>query len=425
MSAQRPDPWAWRRLLRDQISLTPRTLEVPLADAVGRLLAAEVRSPEDIPALAISAMDGFAVRRSELTAPGDTSLPVCGDHPARPGGAGQLPTGHALRIMTGAPVPHGADAVIPVEDTDADPFGPLPARVTIHLDAAVPPLRHIRTPGEEVPWGELLAEPGDRVGAGLVGLIASLGLTRLQVAAPLQITVIVTGDELTDAPAPAGQAATGADGAVRESNGTMLAAALAAEGARTRVLRSSDDPGDLLRVLEDAADSDLVLTTGGIGHGAYDVVKAALGPRGTDTSRFEHLALRPGGPQGWGRLSTGAPVIHLPGTPVGALVGYHLFVRPLLPGTGADPRRVLLGAIKGMGAHRHRRPGLDAQAGRLRLGDDGREVVDLLPGRRLAPFGQADAIVLRETTEGQDQVATASAPHSRADTEDTVLVIAL
>src|SRR5699024_6572007 len=115
--------------------------------------------------------------------------------------------------------------------------------------------------------------------------------------------------------------------------------------------------------LEQMADCDLVITTGGIGHGAYDVVRSALGPRGAGTSRFEHLALRPGGPQGCGRLPGGTPVVHLPGTPVGARVGYHLFVRPLLP------------------------------------------------GRRLAPHGRADAMVLQEG--------------GAANPGDPVLVIAL
>lgn len=409
MSLPRPDPWAWRELLGERIRLGAPAVEVPLAEAAGRRLAAEVRSPEDVPALAISAMDGFAVRRSELTAPGESVLPVRGDHPARPGGAVQLPLGHALRIMTGAPVPLGADAVIPVEDTDADPFGPLPGRVTVRSAAAVPPLRHIRTPGEEIARGQVLAGPGDRVGAGLIGLAATLGLGTLPVMRRVRVDVVVTGDELLDGAAPGD--AGGADGAIRESNGTMLAAALAEEGVRTRVLSSSDDPGELLRVLEQTCHCDLVITTGGIGHGAYDVVKAALGPRGAGTSRFEHLALRPGGPQGYGHLPGGTPVVHLPGTPVGALVGYHLFVRPLLPGAEAAPVPARLGSLADDGAPRRERPGLLAQPGRLHRGPEGSAGVDLLPGRRLAPYGRADAIVLQE--------GGAAAPG------DTVLIIAL
>lgn len=423
MSVPRPDPWAWRELLRERIQLVAPPVEVPLAEAAGRLLAAEVRSPEDVPPLAISAMDGFAVRRSELTAPGASVLPVSGEHPARPGGATQLPVGHALRIMTGAPVPLGADAVIPVEDTDADPFGPLPDRVTVHSSAPVPPLRHIRTPGEEIARGEVLAGPVDRVGAGLIGLAATLGLSELPVAERLRVGVVVTGDELLDGGAPGapGNAAS-ADGAIRESNGTMLAAALAAEGVCARVRCSSDDPADLLRVLEETADCDLVITTGGIGHGAYDVVKSALGPRGSRTSHFEHLALRPGGPQGYGQLPGGTPVVHLPGTPVGALIGYHLFVRPLLPGTDATPVPARLGRLAEDGAPRRARPGLLAQPGRLRHGPDGSAVVDLLPGTRLAPYGRADAIVLREAATGADGPGRHP---GGPDEEDIAMIIAL
>ncbi|MDN5820740.1 MAG: molybdopterin-binding protein, partial [Brachybacterium sp.] len=207
--------------------------------------------------------------------------------------------------------------------------------------------------------------------------------------------VVVTGDELSaEADLP---------GSVRESNGAMLAAALRADGAEALPpLHSGDDHAGLRETLaRAAADSDLVLTTGGIGHGAFDVVKTLLGEHGSSTSRFAHLALRPGGPQGWGRLDGGVPVVHLPGTPVGALVGYHLFVRPLLAGTDAAVATVALGDVTADTARR--RPGaVHALAGRLRLDEDGREVVDLLPGRRLAPYGRADALVLRGAPGAED-----------------------
>src|SRR5690606_30942919 len=149
------------------------------------------------------------------------------------------------------------------------------------------------------------------------------------------------------------------------------------------------------------------------------VVKLLLGGRGTGTSRFEHLALRPGGPQGFGHLPGGTPVVHLPGTPVGALVGYHLFVRPLLPGAAATPRRVRLGESGDPGARRRGGgPGtVHARPGRLRRDPDGNEVVDLLPGRRLAPYGRADALVLARV--GEDPVDT------QGRRPGTALVVAL
>lgn len=388
MSATRPDPQHWRDLLQREISLPSAVDHVVTEQALGRRLAAEVRSPEAMPPVPIAAMDGFAVRRAELSAPGVTTLAVSGELPARPGAVPELAPGSAARIMTGAAVPAGADAVIEVEATDADPFGPVPAAMRITLQELPPARRHVREPGEEVAPGELIAEDGDRVGAGLVGLARALGLETLPVHRRHRVCVVVTGDELTsEAEVP---------GSIRESNGAMLAAALRADGAEALPpLHSGDDHAGLRETLARAATgSDLVLTTGGIGHGAFDVVKTLLGAHGSGTSDFTHLALRPGGPQGWGRLPGGVPVVHLPGTPVGALVGYHLFVRPLLDGPAAALRTVRLGDTTVDTAPR--RPGaVHAMAGRLRRADDGREVVDLLPGRRLAPYGRADAIVLR------------------------------
>ena len=395
MSAHRLSPWQWRELLTREITLPLETEQVPLQQARGRYLAAEVRSPEAMPALPIAAMDGFAVRRADLKAPGATTLPVSTEIPARPGQVRALALGTAARIMTGGAVPAGADAVIEVEATDADPFGRVPAAVTLTLDALPAAGRHVRFPGEEVAADELLAGEGDLVGPGLVGLARALGLAQLPVRRRHRVTVVVTGDELA--------AEATAIGSVRESNGTMLAAALEVDGAQALPpLHSSDDHTQLRETLtRAAAESDLVLTTGGIGHGAFDVVKTLLGEHGSSTSRFEHLALRPGGPQGWGLLRGGVPVVHLPGTPVGALVGYHLFIRPLLVGERAAPRRMPLGDTAA--DHGHRRPGtVYALPGRLRLGADGREVVDLLPGRRLAPYGRADAIVLRRDVDAAD-----------------------
>ncbi|WP_114855511.1 molybdopterin molybdotransferase MoeA [Brachybacterium sp. YJGR34] len=389
MAASETDPWHWRRMLREEAVLEPSAAEVTVPRARGRILAAAFHSPEDVPALPVSAMDGFAVRRAELAAHATTVLPVAADLPARPGAAGVLAPGTAARIMTGAPVPRGCDLVVEVEATEADPHGPAPARVGITLGELPAPGRHIRGRGEEIARGDLLATPGERVTAGLIGLARMLGAATLPVLAPVRATVVVTGDEL------AGAEAQVLPGAVRESNGTMLAAALEADGCAARILRSGDDPAHLAAVLEEAADgADLVVTTGGIGHGAYDVVKELLGPRGRGSSRFAHLALRPGGPQGAGSLSGGVPVVHLPGTPVGALVGHHLFIRPLLPGAEAAPRTVVLEDAEGRIRRGRRRAGLQIEAGRLAVGADGTTAVSPLPGRRLAPFGRADALIL-------------------------------
>lgn len=429
MSGPSIDVFTWRATVREQAALEPECQDVPLGEAPGRVLGRAVTSPEDIPAVPLSAMDGFAVRRADLTAPGATRLPVVADIQARPGTSPELPLGVAMRIMTGAPVPGGADAVVEVEATDADPFGAVPAQVTITLDALPPHNRHIRGRGEEAARDDLLAKAGDQVGAGLIGVARALGITSLPVLARPRVGVVVTGDELAtsshgtdDAPTAA---AGPAPGMVRESNGLMLTSALEADGAQARAWHTGDDPEVLRALLQEIeSECDLVLTTGGIGQGAFDVVRAALGDAGTGTSQLAHLALRPGGPQGMGRLPGGTPVIHLPGTPVGALVGYYLFVQQLLRADPGEPRRVLLGEDPGpFTSHRHRHAML-AQPGRLRTASDGTEVVDVLPGRRLTPYARADALVLREPGV-KDQPDAGAMPRADAAAVGTVLVLPL
>lgn len=410
MSTQHPDPWSWRERVAREVRLAPVALDVPLREAGGRVLAAAVRSPEDVPAVAVSAMDGFALRRADLAVTVPTRLPVAMDLPARAGGVPELPAGTAARIMTGAPLPDGADLVIEVEATDAPSRGPAPAEVVLTPDVPVgelpPLLRHVRGPGEEIARGDRLADAGDLVSPGLIGLARTLGIRTLPVHAPVRVAVVATGDELVDV-AGDGRAHP-APGAVRESNGTMLAAALEVHGCEVEVLRTGDDPAELLSVLEQAATgADLVLTTGGIGHGAFDVVKETLGPHGRGSSRFSHLALRPGGPQGIGRLDGDVPVLHLPGTPVGALVGLHLFVLPLLPGADAAPRRMLCEDPQRRLERSRSRAGLVVEPGRTAVGPDGIARAVVQAGRRLAPYGRADLLVLGGAGAGTGEPGTA------------------
>ncbi|MDO5663241.1 MAG: molybdopterin molybdotransferase MoeA [Brachybacterium sp.] len=403
---------AWQRTLREIAQPTPRNGTLPLADAIGTHLATDVLAPSDLPDLPVSAMDGYAVRHADLGsvigAPGRVQrrLPVVLDLPAAadPHRAGRvLPPGSAARIMTGAPLPPGADTVIEVEATDAPRAGSTPSHVHLDVLADTPPGRHVRAVGEEVPRGARLACAGDAIGPGLIALAASLGLRELPVRLPWRIGLVVTGDEVITGGAELGP------GAVRDSNADMLAAALGAlpgVAESVEVTRSSDDVSELLAVLDDLAPRcDLVVTTGGIGHGAYDVVKAALGEEGRGTSRFAHLALRPGGPQGCGRLTGGTPVVHLPGTPVGALVGFHLFVRPLLAPLGATPAPARVGEVPATPRRASRRghDALTATPGRLardpatgsaQRDADGREIIDVVPGRRLLPYGRADRLLL-------------------------------
>lgn len=368
-------------------------------EALDRVLAEDAIAPSPLPAQAISAMDGFAVRSADLaTGPegAELCLPVSADLPARRGQADALAPGTAARIMTGAPLPPGADTVIEVERTDADPHGDLPAQVIITDPRTIAPGRHVRAAGEEIAAGDLLAPVGTRVGPGLIALATTLGLEQLVVRAALRVTVLVTGEELV---APADHDGAQDVGAVRESNGTMLAAALARIGAHTRVRRSGDDPTEFTTALEEAAHrSDLVITTGGVGHGAFDVVKAALGASGRRTSRFAHVRMRPGGPQGVGTVATARgsiPVVHLPGTPVGALVGFHVFIRHALDPRGARPVQAVAGHGWDAGrSSRTPRPGSLIEPGLLGRTREGALAVDPVAGRRLAPFGTADCLVI-------------------------------
>lgn len=406
MTDHAPDVASWARTVQETVRLARGTETLAPIAARGRRLAAAVIAPEDLPAVAVSAMDGFALRLADLPSDPDAAMPVAADLPASRGTVTPPPHGAAVRIMTGAPVPPGCDTVIEVERTDADPHAAAPEAVRVLERTGLAAGRHVRAPGEEVPCGSVLAEPGDHVTPGLIALATTLGIGELEVEAPLRVGIVVTGDELVDHDDARGAAETGA---VRESNGTMLAAALADLGAQARVLRSGDDPQAFLAVLDEAAHtSDLVITSGGIGHGAYDVVKAALGPVGRGTSEFAHVRLRPGGPQGVGRVvnDSGAhagdrdvPVIHLPGTPVGALVGFHLFVRPLLAPALAPLRATIRRAPEAPRATGRRRGAHAATRvapGRRCVADDGALAVDLLAGSRLAPYGRADCLVLLE-----------------------------
>ncbi len=386
--------YEWRARVLTEAALQLGTETIALVEADQRDLAAAMLAPEDVPNVPVAAMDGFAVRFEDLGGGAEdetVTLPVSVDLPARPGVPAPLTPGTAARIMTGAPVPAGADTVVEVERTDAEPVGPLPAQVTIQRDRKASLGRHVRSVGEEIRQGEELAAAATRLGPGMIGLALALGITEVTVRRRARVGIVVTGDELADPAAPA------APGTVRESNGALLAAAVRADGGEARTARCGDDTEAFCRVLEDLSrQSDLLVTTGGVGHGAYDVVKAALGPTGRGTSTFEHLALRPGGPQGLGAVG-GVPVVHLPGTPVGVVIAYHLFLRPLLDARFAhDPWPAQLIGADPESGRASRRPGVLVQPGLLQVSAEGQLGAQVVPGKRLAPFSTADCLVLRE-----------------------------
>jgi molybdopterin molybdotransferase len=292
-------------------------LEVGLLDAHGCVLAEDVIAPLPLPGFDNSAMDGYAVRSADVqNVP--CVLPVVGDVAAGPASPLSVQPGLSVRIMTGAVVPAGADAVVPVEHTDG-------GLAQVRIDRAPVPGQHIRRAGDDVAAGELVLSNGTHLGSAQVGLAAAVGRARLLVRPRPRVVVISTGDELVEPGAPL------QPGQLYDSNSVMLTAACLEAGAIAyRVGIVADDGPRLLDTLEDQlVRADLLLTSGGVSVGAYDVVKEVLSRLGT--VGFHKVAMQPGMPQGFGVIGPDrVPVFGLPGNPVSAAVSFEVFVRPAL-----------------------------------------------------------------------------------------------
>jgi molybdopterin molybdotransferase len=322
-------PEALRTILRGVHPLSAE--ERPLLDALGSVLAEDVAAPVDLPPWDNSAMDGFAVRADDVRGASAASPRVlrvvddvaAGHFPSRPVGPGE-----AIRIMTGAPVPAGADGVIRVEHTDGGSgIGTAEGTVAIRLDADAG--KNVRPRGEDVRAGDVVLRAGAVLRAGELGVAAAFGRARLPVIRRPVVAVLASGDELV--PVEAFEEVR-AGRRIVSTNSYALAAQLAESGLEARVLGiARDTPESLREHLQRAAGCDAVITTAGISMGEHDFVLRTLREMGTEVN-FWRVRIRPGSAMAFGRIGAlgGIPWFGLPGNPVSTMVTFELFVRPAL-----------------------------------------------------------------------------------------------
>ncbi len=299
-------------------------LRVPIEQSLGLVLAEDLVSKVDLPGFDNSAMDGYAVRAADVASahPDDpatrVTLPVVGEVPAGGVADRAVGPGEAVRIMTGAMMPPGADTIVKVEDTDG-------GTQSVQIHASAPVGLSIRPAGEDVRAGVTVLRAGEVLDARRVALAAATGHGDMLVHPRPRVAVVSTGAELV----PPGQPL--APGQIHDSNSHMLAAAVVeAGGTVVERLSVDDDAAQVLAVVDRlAGEVDAIITSGGVSMGAYDVVKESLRERG-DVD-FVGVAMQPGKPQGFGTLGErGVPIFTLPGNPVSSYVSFEVFVRPAL-----------------------------------------------------------------------------------------------
>lgn len=375
-----------QRVLADLQPTAPR--QVPVLDALGLVCAAEVSAGLDLPSFTNSAMDGYAVTLADLVQV-PVELPVAEDIPAGDTRLLSLRPGVAHRIMTGAPVPQGAEAVVPVELTDG-------GTERVRIEQSVGAGNAIRHRGEDVHTGDRLISAGTRIHAHHLSALIAAGVEQIPVVPRPRVAVLTTGDELVPAGEPLSH------GQIHDSNGPMLAALIAQADAVVHERVHVRDGDDLAAVVDRMLPHvDLVVTSGGVSAGAYEPVKDAYsgGP-----VEFVAVKMQPGKPQGFGLLGPRrVPLFALPGNPVSTLVSFQTFVEPALRVLAGRPRatpertaRVSAGWASPAGRRQLGRVRLESVDGELTIAATGAAGSHILGGLAAA---QAIAVVPEEVTE--------------------------
>ena len=331
-----PSPAEYRERVRAHLApmfeRAAQSTHLPLAACAGSVTAADLRASVDLPLFVNSQMDGYAVRSADVAGAGPDSparLTVVGVVHAGQGPGYRIHDDEACKVMTGAPVPEGADCVVPVEDTEVSPDEPSVVLVRAPRSSG----EFVRRPGDDVRAGDVVIPAGVRLEARHLAAAASLGESGLDVRPRPRVGVVATGSELVAPGQPLGP------GQIWESNSLTLATALRACGCEvTATLTSSDDRDEFTAALDSAArDADLVVTVGAVSMGDAEVVRQVL--EGREGARFAPIAMQPGGPQGLS-VWRDTPVVCLPGNPVSALVSFVVLLRPvILEAVGRSPIR--------------------------------------------------------------------------------------
>jgi molybdopterin molybdotransferase len=372
-------------LVLDSVSELP-PMEMPISDVNGCVLAQDIYARWPLPSFDNSSMDGYAVIASDLVNASEgapISLPVIDDIPAGFKSLETLQSGQAIRIMTGAPMPAGADSVIRVEDTDG-------GSEVVQIREPIEVGSCIRREGEDVKAGDLVLTKGTFIGPRQIALIAAVGHGVISVIPKPRVAVLATGSELVE---PGTELKYGL---ISDSNSFLITAIANDSGATAyRLPPAQDDEDTLIEILQDQVHrADLIITTGGVSMGAYDPVKSAFLKLGT--AQFHKVAMQPGMPQGFGSVGEPAiPIITLPGNPVSAYISFETFIRPAIRkmrGLKQLQRPQRSATLKG----ELRSPMSKVQFARGRFMDEGQvELVGAGQGSHvLGGLAQADALIV-------------------------------